>query len=503
MTAALAGCAVSMPGRAGNDGFEAELSIDPAKTLARVNRLVLGNNVQWVDGGDELLKAGGNEFDAQRLELVRALKPSVLRYPGGSMGDTYRWRDGIGEIAQRKDNEHFFSRARQKVRLGTIEFLELCELTGAEPLISVNIASANAKEAADWVAFTNRQRNLARNQKPLPVVKYWEIGNEPYLQDDKRKELWIKPDEFARRADAAIAAMRAVDPAIKIGIPLRSDKIGDTYATPLQGFNQQVLSRLKENFDYACVHNAYMPFVYQGRPSDSEYYLAAMGASATVADDLNATREQLRHLRGKDFPIAVTEYNATFTLKMDGGRSDQHLASMAGAIYVADVLRLFALREDVVMANFWSLSNNWLFGAIGRGNRPRPAYFVLKMFEQALHGSFVEMRTSGATLSTPKIGIVMPRKDLPALAGFSTRQDRSLRTLLINKHPSQAANLRLRLPPVADKPQFTQLSAGSPFDHNEDRLTVSPKTESIDVRTGMLRLPPASISLLDMKLDRV
>ena len=54
------------------------------------------------------------------------------------------------------------SHATQRVVAGTREFLELCELLGAEPLISINNLNATSASNAAWVNTTNVQRLTSR-----------------------------------------------------------------------------------------------------------------------------------------------------------------------------------------------------------------------------------------------------------------------------------------------------------------------------------------------------
>ena len=95
--------------------FSASITVDLDHPGRPVNRLVLGNNLQWVDNGDELLQASSVEFDPGMLDLATTLRPTVLRYPGGSQSDTYHWRDGLGAPGQRRENEHFHNHQKQRV----------------------------------------------------------------------------------------------------------------------------------------------------------------------------------------------------------------------------------------------------------------------------------------------------------------------------------------------------------------------------------------------------
>jgi alpha-L-arabinofuranosidase len=114
--------------------FTAEVTID-ADVLGRpVNRLILGNNVQWVDRGDEILRPNGGGFSSHMLRAIKDLEPSILRYPGGSQSNLYHWKGGIGKRAL---GTHFFNGSTQPILFGTGEFL--------------NVATGDAEEAADWV----------------------------------------------------------------------------------------------------------------------------------------------------------------------------------------------------------------------------------------------------------------------------------------------------------------------------------------------------------------
>src|SRR5438874_6474020 len=85
--------------------FSASITVDLDHPGRPVNRLVLGNNLQWVDNGDELLQASSVEFEPGMLDLATTLRPTVLRYPGGSQSDTYHCRHRLGVRVARRQHE--------------------------------------------------------------------------------------------------------------------------------------------------------------------------------------------------------------------------------------------------------------------------------------------------------------------------------------------------------------------------------------------------------------
>ena len=114
------------PARADTTPFAATIALGSLDAGRPANRMLLGNNVQWVDDGDGLFEPGTDRAKPNLLDLAVALHPTVLRYPGGSLSDTYHWRNGMGPVAKRGTDEHFHTKKRQPVTFGTVEFLTLC-----------------------------------------------------------------------------------------------------------------------------------------------------------------------------------------------------------------------------------------------------------------------------------------------------------------------------------------------------------------------------------------
>ncbi|MGR8930436.1 MAG: hypothetical protein ACU836_07325 [Gammaproteobacteria bacterium] len=484
--------------------FNTTVSIDIASPGRNANAALCGSNVQWVDGGDGLLPVTtGIEIIQDILQKAMQLAPTVIRYPGGSQASVYHWQAGIGAESERGTCEHFHRKDSQIVRFGTGEFLALCDATGAVPLITVNVATGTPEEAAAWVKATNidGMTSSMTGLRRLPKVIYWEIGNEPYLKEDVRPETWMTPDDYASRANAFIKAMRAVDPTIKVGIPLRSDTFNGIPVTPYPGYNETVLSLLSESFDFACLHNAYMPFLYADVPTDNEIYAGLMAASETVRLDIEATRAQENRILGKTLPLAITEYNGLVTL---GKSQDYFIASPAGALYVADVLRMLASQPDILTADHWSLIGNWYFGAMTSTGIPRPEYEVLRLYKDTLRGQMLSSVYTTKTFSAPQMGIMQAASNLPVVNGTATLEAGKLRLLVINKDPQATSNTTIKLTSGNWGSTVTTntLAAANPF--------ATPETANAFVRSNAafnggqaqvsVPLPPCSLTLIETQL---
>lgn len=122
------------------------------------------------------------------IAALKELKIPNLRWPGGCFADTYHWKDGIGPRENRPTIVNtWWGGVTEDNSFGTHDFLNLCEVLGAEPYLSGNVGSGTVQEFADWVQYTNFKNsspmsNLRReNGREEPwTVKYWGIGNEAW-----------------------------------------------------------------------------------------------------------------------------------------------------------------------------------------------------------------------------------------------------------------------------------------------------------------------------------
>ena len=184
------------------------------------------------------------------VEALRELKPSVMRFPGGNFGSLHLWTDAIGPKNSRRPEPSVMWGDLNYNDVGTDEFLDLCEQTGTEPLLLVNMLHPLKQfyflafpEITEWGGLQRHGQNLTRildkeggielarrwveycngdvstpmgrlraeNGHPEPYhVKYWEMDNETWR--------WFTKEEYAEYVNRYAAAMRSVDPTIEIGI---------------------------------------------------------------------------------------------------------------------------------------------------------------------------------------------------------------------------------------------------------------------------------------------
>lgn len=122
------------------------------------------------------------------VDALKKLKIPNLRWPGGCFADTYHWKDGIGPKNKRPTIVNtWWGGVTEDNSFGTHDFLDMCELLGAEPYLSGNVGSGTVQELSDWVQYVSfdgispmsKLRKENGREKPW-TVRYWGIGNEAW-----------------------------------------------------------------------------------------------------------------------------------------------------------------------------------------------------------------------------------------------------------------------------------------------------------------------------------
>ncbi|HEY5551327.1 MAG TPA: alpha-N-arabinofuranosidase [Opitutaceae bacterium] len=175
---------------------DATLTLDAGKTGPVINKNIYGHFAEhlgrciyegiWVGPDSPIPNTEGYRNDV--LAALKALKVPVLRWPGGCFADEYHWKDGIGPREKRPSmiNTHWGGVVEDN-GFGTHEFLNFCELIGAEPYVCLNVGSGTVQEAMEWVEYMTSDAqspmaNLRRaNGRDKPwKVPYVAVGNESW-----------------------------------------------------------------------------------------------------------------------------------------------------------------------------------------------------------------------------------------------------------------------------------------------------------------------------------
>ncbi len=68
------------------------------------------------------------------VDKILPLKPSILRFPGGTIMCQYHWEDAIGPQSKRIWRKNLIWGGELNPSFGTAEFILLCRKIGAEPM---------------------------------------------------------------------------------------------------------------------------------------------------------------------------------------------------------------------------------------------------------------------------------------------------------------------------------------------------------------------------------
>ncbi len=268
------------------------LTIYADRPLGRIAPEVYGHFIEhlghciygglWVGEDSTIPQVAGIRQEA--IDVFRAVRAPVIRWPGGYFADCYDWRDGIGPRDDRPVRFHECEPDQEEPNhFGTHEFLHFCELVGAEPNICANTASLGPQAAMDWVEYCNHDGRTAQAQlrrghgRPEPWhVKYWAIGNESY---------WLhRPQDYIQRYLLWRKFMRRVDPNIQCIASLLEPTWHPQPFDPLGDWLQEVVAGIRGNMELASLH------LYSGAGSGDEFTEAEYWSALVQIDQRNRQR---------------------------------------------------------------------------------------------------------------------------------------------------------------------------------------------------------------------
>jgi alpha-N-arabinofuranosidase len=238
------------------------------------------------------------------LGALQALKPTFMRWPGGSFASSYLWKDGIGPMAERiyHPNE-MWGGYSDYYSFGTDEFMELCRQLNAEPMIvlaATNTDPAQVQYAMDWVRYltdpptTEWGKRRAANGHSAPYdIKYFQIDNEPM-------NLGFTPDSYAEIVNLYGSQLRKIAPRSKI-IACGQKRSNDL------NWSQKLVDLAGENFDILGCHN----YEYENDNFET--------GVRRIHDYLIKLRDYIRASRHPGIKIGVLEWSTCRTYDWRAG----------------------------------------------------------------------------------------------------------------------------------------------------------------------------------------
>jgi hypothetical protein len=476
-----------------------------------ISRDVFGHNSVWANDGLGLWSDAAAAPVPSIVSEVKALAPSLLRFPGGTRAMRYHFADALGPPAMRKPECDPFKGMLDATAYGPDEFFQVADaldvdVTWVAPWVDgtpeeiAALAAWLAGDAAtavpigvdgngvDWGDSSSWAQKRAQ-PSPYARVKWLEIGNEPYLSlaagpttscgragafvQDERWENGVAIPTTARDYAAQLvktaALVRAIAPSLQIGACATSQYDGTSDAMAAVGdvdakldgdpWNARLLSDARAAFDFFILH----PYDFS---TDDDSRLR-------LGDRLRKTIHDLR-AAAPDKAVAVTEFGFLF-----GG------GTLENALMTADVIRV-AIEESLVMNVRHILVENEPNGPFAdnaaitapAGTRA-PGYFAAQLMTSAFGGAGMKM----APLAGVSDGQLLADD---TLVGFAAGDGTNAAVMILDRRLADSAPTRLvrvTLPRAGMTVAETVVSGGT-LDATTTSLLMMPlgnDGESVDV----------------------
>ncbi|MDQ2713808.1 MAG: cellulose-binding protein [Chloroflexota bacterium] len=340
-----------------------QVSINAGASIGTIPGTALGINTAAWDS---------HLLDAGIPNMLQQAGVKVMRFPGGSTSDYYKWQSNTAvpcSICGGVTPSDTFD-----------AFMGVVQATGAQAMITVNYGSGTPQEAAGWVQYANK--GGPGYSGPVPTyaggsstghtygIKYWEVGNELY-GNGTYGATWeydlhgLGPATYATNAVAYSQAMKAVDPSIKVGLVLTAPgnwPDGATSASSPQPWNDTVLPIACSAADFVVVH-----WYPQGPGGESDAGLLAApenGESTSVSSTpsipsmVSTLRSKINQYCGAHasaIQIMVTETNS---VSYNPGKQT---VSLVNALFMVDNYMNW-IENGVANVDWWDLHNGIMPG---------------------------------------------------------------------------------------------------------------------------------------------
>ena len=275
-------------------------------TQASIEIVATGKGVVLLDFVS-MMRSDARRDGKLRPDLLQALsdlRPSFIRWPGGSFASTYKWQEGIGPYAARGYHPNlFWGGYSDYFGFGTDEFLGLCQKVGAEPLIVLAAPGTKPDQveyAMNWVRYLNDPpstewgRKRAANGHPEPYgVTLFQIDNEPMNNG-------FTPETYAEIVNVYGRRLREVAPKARI-VACGQKRSSD------MDWSETVIDLAGENFDILGCHN------YEYEPNNFETGLRR------IRDYLTKLRDYVHASKHPHIEIGVLEWSLQHTYDWRAG----------------------------------------------------------------------------------------------------------------------------------------------------------------------------------------
>ncbi|WP_121356258.1 alpha-L-arabinofuranosidase [Flavisolibacter nicotianae] len=415
------------------------VTIDASKIITKVSSFTFGQNTNtWMT---QIVT------EPALSNHLSTLKPTVLRFPGGSISDVFFWNAENNKLpadvpASLLDAEgkpftpyYWYGKNTDPWTFSVDNYYRLRQQTGSEGLITVNYGYARygtgpnpvaqaAHLAADWVRYDNGR------------TKYWEIGNESngtweagyrintVANRDGQPEM-VTGALYGQHVGVFIDSMRKaaqeIGKTIYIGAYILEKQPENWQTSADKGWNSGVFGAVANKPDYYVIHSYYTPYKTNA---------SADAILATASDNTTAmmtyVKQNMTAAGVTIKPVALDEWNIT-------SEGSLQQVSFINGMH-ATILLGEAIKNKYGMTSRWDLANGWANGndhglfnigdepGVSKWN-PRPAFYYMYYFQKMmgdrmLSSSFLYGGTGllayASSFTSGEKGVILVNKDKTA-----------------------------------------------------------------------------------------
>lgn len=344
------------------------VTIDASNILTKIPNSIFGQNANsWMT---QIVT------ETSLVNNINNLHSGVIRFPGGSISDTYFWNQVNAPPADAPatlldangntiSNPYWYGKINASWTISIDNYYQLLQQTGNTGMITVNYGyarygtgtnpvAAAAHLAADWVRYDNGR------------TKYWEIGNETNgtweagyrintsANKDGQPQI-ITGALYGQHvkvfADSMRKAAQEIGKTIYIGAYLLEAQ-PQSWQTPTdQTWNTGVLAQSNNAADFYIIHSYYTP--YQQNSTADVILNSAVDNTAAM---MNYVKTNITNAGATIKPIALTEWN----INAEGSKQKvSYISGMHAAILLGE-----SLKNKYGETSRWDLANGWSNGTI-------------------------------------------------------------------------------------------------------------------------------------------
>ncbi|HTQ40979.1 MAG TPA: alpha-L-arabinofuranosidase C-terminal domain-containing protein [Pirellulales bacterium] len=406
---------------------------------ATLQILTTGKAEFWLDQvslmADSCRATGG--FRPDLLQAIADLKPTTIRWPGGNFASGYHWKNGIGPQAKRVGKGS--PDDMDPLALGLDEFMTLCRLVHASPVICVPLGHRDNSQLADYLQEavdeleycngapdSNWGKVRVANGHPEPYrVKYWEIDNELNLTS-------MKPEAYLQAVDSFATALRKRDPEIVIvgcgggGTTMQAD----------HGWALHMLDENLKSWDYFSIHHYENYSRGPIAPDVSKFKTGPPKFEAHISELRNAISKSTN----PNLTLYLSEWNYMSTDWRTG-------------LYAAGILNVLERNSDVVPMSCPALflrqssATSWDNALINFDNRtwyPAPNYVVMKLYRDHYYATRLTLEGDFGPLNA--VATISDDRGEICVKAVNPSEDATKVNLEIGPQTPRHANLELIAP---------------------------------------------------------